>query len=118
MAEVEDTFGDVVSATRHSRFRSPDDLSTAASFTQHYAFATQRAVLGDIATEYAHVESARLRWHLDRIRLTGRFDTFCLNETGVAAAGHREREHLLAEFFERMYPVPAPWEQRRGDADA
>jgi hypothetical protein len=116
MAEVETTFPDVVGATRRSRFRSPTDLSTAASFSQHYAFATGRAVLGEITNEYVHVESARLRWHLDRIRLSGRIDTCCLNETGVVASGQHDRERLVAEFFESMYPVPAPWEAAALDA--
>lgn len=114
MAEVEREFPDIVAATRRSRFRSPADLSTAASFAQHYAFATQRAVLGEISTEYVHVESGRLRWHLDRIRLNGEVDTYCINETGV---GSRERSaQEVAAFFEAMYPVRAPWE-RDGAAD-
>lgn len=109
MSEVEREFPDVVGATRRSRFRSPTDLSTAASFSQHYAFATQRAVLGEIATEYVHVESGRLRWHLDRVRLSGDVDTFCINETGVGSRQRSAQE--VAAFFEAMYPIPAPWER-------
>jgi hypothetical protein len=110
MAEVEQEFPDVVGATRRSRFRSPSDLSTAASFTQHYALATQRATLGEIATEYVHVESGRLRWHLDRVRLRGDVDTLCLNETRDGSADSERRDAEIQRFFESMYPVIAPWE--------
>ena len=85
MAEVDREFPDVVAATAHSRFRSPSDLSIAASFAQHYGVATGRAVLGEIATEYVHVESGRLVWHLDAVSgSVDDVDTCCVNETTIA----------------------------------
>ncbi len=111
MSEMEERFADVVSTTQHSPFRSPSDLSTAASFAQHYALATGRAVLGDIANEYVNVESGRLGWHLDRIRLDGRFDTYCINETHRDGADHAEREQQITDFFDDMLPIAAPWER-------
>jgi len=107
--EMEEEF-DVVGETQHSRFRSPTDLSTAASFAQHYAVATGRGVFGDISTEYVHVESGRLQWHLDRIRLGDDLDTFCVNETGERAVLD-DREDRLARFFESVQPLAAPWER-------
>ena len=114
MTEVEREFADVVDATRRSRFRSPADLSTAASFSQHYALATGRATLASIAHEYVHVESARLRWHLDAIRLGRDVDTCCINETGAHVADAARRAEAIHRFFEAMYPVPAPWEATGG----
>jgi Stealth protein CR2, conserved region 2/Stealth protein CR3, conserved region 3/Stealth protein CR1, conserved region 1 len=102
-------FSDEVEATRHSRFRSPSDISVAASLGQHYALATGQAVHGDVSTEYVHVESGRLAWHLDRIRLSGRFDTFCINETNDGS-GLPDRERTLRVFFDDVLPEPAPWE--------
>lgn len=110
MVEMEAEFRDIVERTQYSRFRSPTDLSTAASFAQHYALATGRGVLADVSTEYVNVESGRLDWHLDRIRLSGDLDTFCLNETFDDGADHTEREERIREFFETMYPIAAPWE--------
>jgi hypothetical protein len=110
MAEVEREFPDVIGATRRSRFRSPADLSTAASFTQHYALATGRATLGAIATEYVHVESGRLRWHLDAVRLGRDVDTCCINETRDEVPDRDARERAIREFFDAMYPIRAPWE--------
>ena len=110
MMEIQNEFPDVIEATRRSRFRSASDVSTAASFAQHYGFATGRGVFGRISTEYVHVESQRLVWHLDRIRLTGDVDTFCINETGVDSRQRPDREQKIAAFLSDMYPVAAPWE--------
>ena len=114
MEEIELQFPEIVERTAHSRFRSPTDLSIAASFAQHYALATGKAVLGDIATEYVHVESGRLAWHLDRIRLGRDLDTFCINETSDMGGDVERREQMIADFFEEYFPVPAPWENDRG----
>jgi len=113
MAEIEAEFPEAVKRTVHSRFRSPTDLSIAASFAQHYALASGKAVLGDIATEYVHVESGRLDWHLDRIRLGRDVDTFCINETADTGGDVADRERRIAEFFDEYFPVPAPWELDR-----
>ena len=110
MAEVENEFPDVVERTMHSRFRSPTDLSVASSFALHYGVAIGRAVFGRIEAEYVSVESGRLEWHLDRLRLGRRFDTFCVNETADLGGDPVARETLLSDFFEEYFPVPAPWE--------
>lgn len=109
--DLEADFPDIVERTRHSRFRSPADVSIAASFAQHYALATGRAVIADIGNRYVNVESDRLGIALDRIRLADDVDTYCINET--ADDGHMDdvRERRIAEFFEAMLPVPSPWER-------
>lgn len=110
-ADAEEEFHEVVDRTRRSRFRSPTDLSTAASFFQHYALGAGRAVLGDVANEYVHVESGRLQWHLDRILLDRTLDTYCINETNDSADGVERRERQIREFFDRALPLAAPWER-------
>ena len=110
MQRVEEDFPDIVALTASSRFRSPTDLSIAASFAQHYGLALGAAVLGDVRTEYVHVESGRLDWALDRIGLADDVDTFCINETHNTDADHAAREQRLADFFEQAFPVPALWE--------
>ncbi len=81
LEEFTKRYADEVEATIHHRFRNPDDISVAASLAQSYAIASGQAVIDSMAAEYVHLESARLRWHLDRLRLGRGFDTFCLNET-------------------------------------
>jgi hypothetical protein len=113
MYELEAEFPEIVEQTAHSRFRSPSDLSIAASFAQHYGFATGRGVLGVIDTEYVHVESGRLDWHLDRIRLGRDLDTFCINETEHQGGDIEGRERKISQFFEEYFPLAAPWESDR-----
>ncbi|NNE10940.1 MAG: hypothetical protein HKN41_01705, partial [Ilumatobacter sp.] len=81
LEEIDREFRSEVEQTARSRFRSSSDLSIAASFGQHYGLARGHSVLGEIRSEYVHVESARLPWHLDRIRLGDDVDTYCINET-------------------------------------
>ena len=110
---VED-FPDAVQRTAESRFRAPTDLSIAASFASHYALGSGSAVLGDISSQYVHVESDRLSWALDRIALGDDVDTFCINEMKDSGRVEAEREQQLREFFDRVFPVPAPWERVDG----
>ena len=110
LEEIGAEFPDIVKQTTYSRFRAPTDLSIAASFAQHYALATQRGVLGTIRNEYVHVESDRLEWHLDRIRLGRYFDTICINETEKRARDAERRERKIRDFFDEYLPIAAPWE--------
>jgi hypothetical protein len=111
LEEIDREFPDVVKTTSHSRFRDPADLSIAASFALHYGLATGRAVPGEIHTDYVHVESARLSWHLDRIGRGRDLDTFCLNETETVPGEHHDREVAISKFLDGYFPVPAPWER-------
>jgi hypothetical protein len=110
--ELSKRYTDEFDATMHHRFRHPDDISVAASLAQNYALATGQAVLGSLAVEYVHLESARLRWHLDRLLLGRRFDTFCINETETPVADRRRAAALIREFLAEYFPAPAPWERR------
>jgi hypothetical protein len=112
LQQMEAEFSEVVGKTAHSRFRSPTDLSIAASFGGHYGLGVADSVIGQIEAEYVHVESGRLQWHLDRIRLSRRFDTFCVNETHSGIGGAVDREQRIATFYEQMFPIAAPWEQK------
>ncbi len=109
--ELVKRYADEVEATMQHRFRHPDDLSIAASLAGNYGIATGQAVTGSIAVEYVHLESARLSWHLDRLRLGRRFDTFCLNETETESTDRDRSAALIADFLARYFPVPAPWER-------
>ncbi len=106
-------YADQVESTMRHRFRHPDDLSVPASLAQNYALAVGQAVTDSLAVEYVNLESGRLQWHLDRLKLGRRFDVFCLNETEVVAGNRRRAAALVAEFLTGYFPVPAPWERKR-----
>jgi hypothetical protein len=114
--ELSKRYADEVQATMHHRFRHPDDVSVAASLAHQYGVATGQAVIASLASEYVHLESAKLGWHLDRLRLGRSFDTFCLNETEVVAADRDRVATAVAEFLAAYFPVAAPWELARAGA--
>ena len=110
LLDLEREFASEIAQTGASRFRSPCDLSVAASLGQYYALARGLAVFGQIANDYVNIESGRLGWHLDLIGLSRRFDTFCVNETRRTAATD-DREEQVARFLMEYFPVPSPWER-------
>jgi hypothetical protein len=111
MADIETEFEEAFERTEHSRFRAPADLSIPASFAQHVALVTGRAVEAPIGNEYVNLESPRLSWHLDRLRLGRGFDTFCINETRYDPARSPVATSVIAEFLEEYFPVASPWEK-------
>lgn len=110
MCDIEREYADDVARTQHSRFRSPTDVSTAAALAHHVGIATGRAVASPTSTAYVHLESGRLAWHLRRLWLTRRFDSFCLNETSSADGVDPDVERRVAGFLQAYFPVAAPWE--------
>lgn len=108
-AELEARFPEIMDRTAHSRFRHRDDLSVAASFALHYALVTERAVVGEIVAEYAHLESPRLPWMLDRLLLGRHAESFCLNET--EQVGDQVRiDALVGDFLQAYFPIRSCWE--------
>ncbi len=115
-ADIEREFPNEVMRTERSRFRAPTDLSIPSSLAQLYSLATGRGVLGEIVNDYVHVESGRLDWHLDRIRLGRSADTFCINETEQQASDRSATERMIRTFLDDYFPIAAPWESDAGGA--
>lgn len=110
LERVEADFPEVFERTITSRFRAASDLSIAASFGQHYGLGLGSSVIGELATSYSNIESDRLALALSRIELADDLDAFCLNETHRTEGDHTKREARITAFFDRMYPIAAPWE--------
>jgi len=108
--DLSDRFNDEVNATMHSKFRSQQDISVAASFAQHYGVALGTSIFGEITSCYTSLSSDRLPWYLDEIEMTRSYDSFCINESGVHTADKSHNQALAAAFLERYFPVSAPWE--------
>ena len=94
----------------HSKFRSQQDISVAASFAQHYGLAMGTSILGEINSCYVSLSSDRLRWYLDEIEMARSYDSFCINESGDPTADGSQNHELAVAFLERYFPVAAPWE--------
>ncbi|MDX2381224.1 MAG: stealth family protein, partial [Acidimicrobiia bacterium] len=111
MDEIEAEFPEPYARTVASRFRSPDDLSVPASLAQHYALLTGRGVEGELRNDYVNLESARLGLHLERLRLSRSFDTFCINETRHDDARTVDAAEHVARFLDSYFPIASPWER-------
>jgi UDP-glucose 4-epimerase len=68
-------------------------------------------VPGELRYRYQDVTTPATGRLLDGLLRRREFDVFCLNDGDGAPADHASRAALLKEFFERYYPVPAPWEK-------
>lgn len=106
--QIEAEQPDHVARTRAAAFRSPTDISLAASLHHWYAYALGRAVPTD--PNYLYVDLARqdAGQILDALESLRRYDTFCLNQEEGELPEATRRD--LAQFFDRYLPGPAPWE--------
>lgn len=117
LAEMEKRFPDAFERTAASRFRWSTDVNIASCFAPYYAFATGRAVPGDIAAEYVNVSSRWAGLQMRRL-LAGRDrDAFCLNETAVAAGDEATVDEAVTRFLHRYLPAPSPYELPGTDRD-
>jgi hypothetical protein len=110
LAEMEERFAAEFARTTRSRFRQPTDLNIASCFSHYYAFATGRAVPGQIQSEYINIafrwaplQMQRLLEHRDR-------DAICLNETDVAPDQVDAVDGMLTRFLGSYLPQPSPFE--------
>ncbi|MGA9276984.1 stealth conserved region 3 domain-containing protein, partial [Ilumatobacter sp.] len=109
LIEAEQRFDDRYRATMHARFRSTGDVSFAAALHHRYAQVTGRASVGNLAYEYLALESDNVADHLARLR-SASFDTLCLNDGEMTHQQQADVRPLLADFLNRRFPYPAPWE--------
>jgi Stealth protein CR2, conserved region 2/Stealth protein CR4, conserved region 4/Stealth protein CR3, conserved region 3/Stealth protein CR1, conserved region 1 len=110
LEQMEEEYPDMFAAVSRSRFRHPDDLSITSALHHYYAYGIGRAMPARI--RYAYQDIARVdtaRWLTNLLRRRG-FDVFCLNDHATDAAAIRAQQRILAEFFERYFPIPSPFE--------
>lgn len=108
--DLEQRFAADLARTAGSPFRSPDDVSVAASLSHYVGFATGRAVPGTLSYRYCDVAERRAPLKLQRLLRHRDADVFCLNEVDTSADAH-ERAHALArQFLEAYFPLPSSFE--------
>ncbi|WP_134767250.1 stealth conserved region 3 domain-containing protein [Nocardioides sp. 1609] len=113
LGELAARFPDALAATTRSPFRSDTDVSTLSSLAQHYGLLTGTAYVGDLEAHpltFVNLSNSGvdrlLRQALDRQQ-----DFLCLGDHHDHALGADSLDRALAAFFERYYPVRAPWER-------
>lgn len=97
-----------------STFRNADDHAIASELGHYFAFAEGRATIGSLAVGYIDIGSPNVDEHLDSLNRLHNVDVFCLNDIG----GYTTEidDTAVAQFLERYFPVPSPFEKRDADA--
>ena len=108
--ELEREFPEDFARTAASRFRSATDVSVTNCLYHYYAQFTGRAIASTTPrVRYVQTTTAAGLRHMER--LTERpVDMFCLNDGGETEVPEPVRVRAVTGLLERLYPIPAPWE--------
>lgn len=109
MTELEERFPEVFAQTTTSRFRDPRDYQIENVLHHWYAYATGRAVLGEIEYSYVGMSDATLAKQLDSLLRNRDADVFCIND-GPNNPAPDVRGALASEFLRGYYPVRSSFE--------
>jgi hypothetical protein len=112
--ELEDRFGEEFARTTHNRFRQPNDVNVASCFSHYYAFATGRAVPGEIASEYINVGFRWAPLQMHRLLHERDRDAICLNETDLPPYRVDAIDATVRRFLAAFLPLPSPHEAATG----
>ncbi|MGW6412912.1 stealth family protein [Streptomyces vinaceus] len=111
LLEIEETFSEAHQQTAASRFRCPDDISTASSFQQYYSYNMGRAVPGSLSYRYLALDLPDLQERFLRMLHRRDVDAFCLNDGDSRLVEVEAQREVLHKFLDAYYPVAAPWER-------
>jgi len=110
LAEIEERYSDLVTATAAHKFRHPDDLAIASSLVHYYGYATGRAVPSDLDYDYVDLAQPSSPRRLNRFLAERKFEVFCLNDTTSEPAEFARQTAMINWFLEGYFPVPSPFE--------
>jgi len=110
--EMEERFPDRFAQTSANRFRSHSDLSIASALHHYYAYATGRAVPGQIRYAYSDVSDPHTPKRLQKLLWMRDSDVICLNDTDLDGVDADQKADLLRDFLEAYYPAPCEFERR------
>lgn len=108
--DLESRYGAELDRTVRSPFRSPDDVSAAASLAHAYGFVTGRSVAGHLTYLYCDIAERRAPIKLTRLARHRDADMFCLNDVGDPTRAAHDPERLLAGFLRDYFPLPSSFE--------
>lgn len=110
LEEMETEYPDLFRSVASSTFRAPEDYSIASSLYHYHAYATQHAVVGDIAYDYVDIATRRAALRLEWFSYRKRLDVVCLNDTDVDAADQQQVSRVLVDFLERQFSTESSFE--------
>lgn len=102
-------FSAAVDQTARTPFRSATDVSVTSSLAQHYGLASGSAFVGSLELGYVNTSNANVKSRLGAL-LRRETDAFCLGDSHDYDLPEEKVGVVLADFFEKYFPVKAPWE--------
>jgi hypothetical protein len=112
LERLETELPQALARTRAARFRSPGDVSVAASLAHYAGYAWGQAVPGRLAYTYCDLAERRAPLKLQRLLRRRDQDMFCLNEVTTADDTGDVRARLR-DFLDAYYPTPSRYEVNR-----
>ncbi|WP_425465827.1 stealth conserved region 3 domain-containing protein [Nocardioides rubriscoriae] len=109
---LEERFPEALAATARSPFRHDTDVSTLSSLAQHFGLLTGTAYVADAAEHpltFVNLSNAGVDAQLRRA-LRREQEFLCLGDHHDHALAADRLDRSLGDFFERYYPIAAPWE--------
>jgi hypothetical protein len=113
LTDLEVRYSDELARTVRSPFRSPDDVSAAASLAHSFGFVTGRAVAGELSYLYCDIAERRAPIKLTRLARRRDADMFCLNDVGEDRRVGHDPERLLRDFLSAYFPLRSGFEVER-----
>lgn len=110
LSELEERYPNEIGRTSRNQFRHPEDVSLASALHHWYAFATGRAILGDIRYFYADIARDDSPARLAYLQRNRHVDTFCLNDHNSEQADHSVQMAMLENFLSAYFPLPCSFE--------
>ncbi|MFB6619509.1 stealth conserved region 3 domain-containing protein [Streptomyces sp. NPDC085524] len=110
MADLHQTYPEVMAQTAASRLRSHSDVSVASSLHHYFAYQTSRSIPGRIACGFVNVGLSEHRTRLTRLMTARPHDVFCLNDYHDGDVPEEEQDAILAAFLPSYFPVASQFE--------
>lgn len=107
LTEIADAGFEEFDRTTYSRFRSADDVATAATLHHHWALFTGRAVPGEYKFRYVDVGKPGMQARLARLADGEDVDFFCLNDVDTDEVTRDAVRKLIRSFLDRRFPFPS-----------
>lgn len=115
--ELEARYPDIFDRVMRSTFRHPDDYAIPSSLAQYYAYATGRAVTGQVSYGYLDISVPSAAAKLAAWVHTHPFECLCLNDTD-GELPPEERDAMIRTFLAGHFPVPSSFEADIPEDDA
>jgi hypothetical protein len=111
MRDMEEDFAADFERTAAAQFRSHQDISISAALAHYYAYATGRAVPGNIRYFYADIARDDTPHRLKSLLWTRDYDVFCLNDHDSSKIDPATQAKIIGDFLSAYFPQPSSFER-------